>query len=150
MRVQDPSFWPIHPTVERLWLWKKLSGSFEDETWPARQATDCFNCYCLGHAAEDPVPFEVNLAQPGYGKGYRGVNSYTNQELYDLASPEYTHLPYIYDNFAWEHCAHEGYDFAEIGVDESESGGEAEGSSNSTSLSGNSSNVTYLGAGDRR
>jgi hypothetical protein len=30
----DISFWPIHPTIERLWHFKKLKGFFSDESWP--------------------------------------------------------------------------------------------------------------------
>ena len=30
----DPSFWPVHPTLERLWQFKKMAGLFDDETWP--------------------------------------------------------------------------------------------------------------------
>ena len=30
----DISFWPIHPTLERLYLWKKLNTVFANESWP--------------------------------------------------------------------------------------------------------------------
>lgn len=111
---KDPSFWVIHPTVERLWVWKKLSGSFRDETWPGAKSAACFNCYCYGHAAEDNLPFEIALLKPGGVKGYRATASFTNQQLYDLADPHEQHLPYIYDDLTWSHCAELGYDFSSI------------------------------------
>lgn len=35
---------------------------------------------------------------------------YTNEELYRLLDPNEDNLPYIYDNFRWDHCAAEGAD----------------------------------------
>jgi hypothetical protein len=110
----DPSFWPIHPTIERLWIFKKMSGTFEDESWPGKNNRNCFNCHCYGHAAEDPINFRVQVAMET-GVGMRDAsNTLSNEELYNMADPSFKHLPYVYDHFDWSHCATEGYDFSEI------------------------------------
>ena len=110
----DPSFWTIHPTTERLWVYKKLSGTFQDETWPSKNSRACFNCHCYGHAPGDIVPFKIALAKET-GIGLRdATSSISNQELYEMADPFSKHLPYIYDRFDWVHCAKEGFNFATI------------------------------------
>jgi len=61
------------------------------------------------------VSFSISLAKET-GVGLRTPsNTIQNQELYNMADPSLKHLPYIYDRFEWEHCATEGFDFAEIG-----------------------------------
>ena len=30
----DPLFWPVHPTIDRLWHWRRLNG-MDDESWPS-------------------------------------------------------------------------------------------------------------------
>ena len=55
----DPSFWPIHPTMERLWLFKKLAGGFTDEAWPSVDYATVDGCH--GHKAGDVIPFRFSL-----------------------------------------------------------------------------------------
>ncbi len=113
----DPSFWVIHPTIERLWMWKKLQTapgdedavaktkfrSFKDEAWPTKGAAQVVGC--SGHAAHDDVPFVERDSGDKKGKVF-----YTNQELYDLADPTTdTGLKYMYEDFTWEHCAEAGF-----------------------------------------
>ena len=43
----DPSFWPIHPTMERLFIYKKISDTFESESWPGTGSAAVTNC--TGH-----------------------------------------------------------------------------------------------------
>jgi len=112
----DPLFWPIHPTIERLYQWKMLNGGFEDDTWPE---TGNYNspiyvgtmAMCTGHNPNDLLPWKLRLGRE------QQARSYTNAELRNLidpSSPEYQ-LPYVYDHFQWKHCAEEGYDFDQIG-----------------------------------
>jgi hypothetical protein len=35
----DPSFWPIHPALERIWQWKRIVG-FTSEAWTS-SANEC-------------------------------------------------------------------------------------------------------------
>jgi len=111
----DPIFWPIHPTIERLYQWKLLNGGFEDDTWPE---DGNYNApiwmgtiqMCGGHNPEDMLAWKLVL------EGESTPQAYTNVDLRSRIDPigDYQ-LPYVYDNFDWDHCAEEGFDFSEIG-----------------------------------
>jgi len=116
----DPSFWVIHPTLERLLHAKLLAGGFADETWAteAIDACDKYTCYspfddesagtsdyydecCDGH-------FE-NSALLDHTTGERcssfGVtNAQMLQDTDPRSSTEYV-VSYVYDSFSWEHCS---------------------------------------------
>lgn len=108
----DPIFWPIHPTIDRLWHWRRLNG-FTDETWPNDSKHSYFhevynsegsllqNESCYGHAADDVMIWRNLFDEED--------RYYTNSELYSELSPTSENLPYIYDNFRWAHCAAEGF-----------------------------------------
>eukprot|EP00622_Pseudochattonella_farcimen_P001321 FR735982.1.p1 GENE.FR735982.1~~FR735982.1.p1 ORF type:complete len:163 (+),score=14.37 FR735982.1:255-743(+) len=108
----DPLFWPIHPTVDRLWHWRRLNG-FDDESWPsdakhsyfhdvhAKDGTVVTDSSCYGHAPDDVMSWKNLFDQKDH--------YYTNSELYDELAPGSDNLPYVYDNFDWEHCVSEGY-----------------------------------------
>ncbi len=132
----DPAFWPIHGTVERLWLYKKLLG-FTNEGWPDDYSTVS---ECFGHNATDLIPFSfslidtdaddddgavslmanasanVTLPAPSPAVMMDELNStrYTNQELYDKMGPDSMAMPYVYQDFDWDHCSHAGFDFTGI------------------------------------
>lgn len=38
-------------------------------------------------------------------------NVLTNREVLEALGPRTNMLPYVYDNFEWEHCAVDGYNF---------------------------------------
>ena len=61
----DPTFWPIHPTVERLWAHKKLKHMMGDEQWPDGHGPlhrmNSMYENCTGHAPDDLVPFHFSL-----------------------------------------------------------------------------------------
>ena len=112
----DPSFWVIHPTIERLFQYKLLTGGFDDESWytdPVNQkvcekpscfnATHGFSSYwshcCYGHYEDDQMlDFESGDVNRHVGP--------TNKELLAMSDPrsENYKLPYIYDEFTWDHC----------------------------------------------
>lgn len=102
----DISFWPIHPTMERLWQVKKLSGTFKSEVWPDRFALETATLWddCYGHFASDELIFK----QP-FGNGPK---RFTNRQLYKYMDPHHDLLPYIYDHFNWDHCSERGYNFS--------------------------------------
>jgi hypothetical protein len=122
----DPSFWPIHPTLERLMQVKYMAGGFTTDEWP----TDAMNnyicnkatCYdedmgdfgewdscCYGHYQDDQM-----LDAPNSNR-YSFIGP-TNREIHDgtnPTNPDYSMI-YIYDSFSWEHCVKEDYDFHEL------------------------------------
>lgn len=120
----DPSFWPIHPTQDRLLHFKYLSGGFEDYDWPTVTSRDSSDyvcnhakCYswdasgpssvknyfsfcCYGHFEYDQLmDFTTGNRSNGFGA--------TNREVLDAsdASSSSFSVPYIYDNFDWDHCS---------------------------------------------
>lgn len=119
----DPSFWVIHPTLERLFHAKMMTGGFETETWSTDQendfvcskgacyndvldTTDFFDTCCYGHKEDD------RLLDAETGNRYNYVGP-TNGEVLAMSDPrsnEYS-MPYIYDKFNWDHCEPDGYDF---------------------------------------
>jgi len=113
----DPIFWPIHPTVERLYQWKLLSGGFEDSSWPDEEGNYNSPIYfgssqrCAGHNPMDRLPWSIIL------DGKDTPTNYLNMEMMSFidASGDYQ-LPYVYDNFEWNHCVEQGYNFDEVGI----------------------------------
>ena len=92
----DISFWPIHPTIERLWMWKKLRHGFTDEKWVDSTTNSIFGDSCTGHAQEDMIAYPFKL----WDEPTRAM-LYSNEELYSIADPSTSRLPYVYDNFKW-------------------------------------------------
>jgi len=126
---KDPSFWPIHPTQDRLWQLKMMAGGFEDTTWPttaqsAKYLCNHAQCYdyededsekgyyagcCAGHYEDDQL-FDHTTGDrtKGYGP--------TNREVLDDSDPTSSHykLNYIYSHFDYDHCEDDGYAFASL------------------------------------
>ena len=108
----DVSFWSIHPTMERIFVFKKISNTFEDEDWPEHGAASVTNC--TGHQKTSTVPFKFSLKN-GDDKGNAFDETLlTNEEVYDLLDPSTSDMPYIYQDFAWKHCEWYGYNFADL------------------------------------
>jgi len=111
----DPSFWPVHPTLERALQAKLMAGGFGDYTWPsdAKDACDKSSCYddtdktrgsyehcCYGHYENDQLmDFESGDTEKGIGP--------TNAEIMKWTDPRKSSyaVPYIYDDFTWSHCS---------------------------------------------
>ena len=102
----DISFWPIHPTVDRLFQWKVIAGTLSDMDWPETEyywgtyGSNVDNV--TGHAADDVL--EYDLPQLGLKAG-----EYTNADFLNMSSPLYDTMPYVYAHFKWDHCAELGY-----------------------------------------
>ena len=72
----DISFWSIHPTIERLWQFKKLSKTFTNESWPDREDIDQTTTLwpgCYGHYASDVLNFRAIFPE--------GPETFTNVEV---------------------------------------------------------------------
>jgi hypothetical protein len=112
----DPSFWVIHPTLERLLHAKLMAGGFETADWAADGHSDfvCnkFKCYnsttnkidyypecCYGHFENDKLLDAIS------GDRYLKVGP-TNAEMVQGTDPrsENYNMLYIYDNFEYDHC----------------------------------------------
>lgn len=104
----DPSFWPIHPTIERLWQYKKLKGLFTDETWPT-SGLSTYQDTCTGHASDSTIPLEGLFEPETY---------MTNQELYTKMDPTTDAMPYVFADFEWAHCKDAGIDFDDVTMGE--------------------------------
>lgn len=100
----DISFWPTHPTVDRLYHWKKING-FKNDTWidnMARSVSFQNVGYCWGHNLADVTVWKNLFDNSG--------SAYSNEDLWTIFdSSKSTLMPYIYDNFQWKHCEEEGY-----------------------------------------
>lgn len=66
----DPVFWPMHPTMERLWHFKVLSGTMTNTGWPdentivtmpdgtsKQEIVSLYSEECMGHRGSDVFPF---------------------------------------------------------------------------------------------
>ena len=112
----DPTFWVVHPNLERLLMRKRLYFDGFDETWGyarnARTASDtglvcdwsavdrehdadCAPGICPGHGADDALPF----------RGLFGDNAtVSNAAFYAATHPLDAALPYAYDALHWAAC----------------------------------------------
>lgn len=109
----DPSFWPIHPNLDRGFQAKSAAG-FTSTDWKDSEKdhicgmTECYidavygewpSC-CFGHYETDGFPDFIN-------GNMSATVGYTNREIVDLSDPSTMsyNMPYMYDNFLWAHCA---------------------------------------------
>jgi len=128
----DPSFWILHPAAERFLNLRRIIGDSYpdiypfDETWGYQHKDhiasdngwvcdwsdvegwlDVPNCEdsfaCSGHAVDDVLEFAFT--------GNLAGRTFTNQEYYDFMHPFTEDLPYLYDNYDFDHCLEQGYDF---------------------------------------
>jgi hypothetical protein len=117
----DPSFWPIHPTLERMFHAKLMAGGMESYEWPTDAVNDyvCDKsmCYesdegtkdyfedcCYGHYENDQLLDFVNADK---SQGYGLTNKQVLEDS-DPSSDDYA-VNYIYNDFTWSHC--DGIDF---------------------------------------
>lgn len=89
----EPVFWPTHPTLDRLWHWRKLNG-FLNEDWA--------DGGCWGHNINDTTIWH-DLFNEESG------DFYTVGDIMDSFSPMSLSVPYVYDDFEWPHCEAQGY-----------------------------------------
>lgn len=103
----EASFWPIHPTIDRLLQYKELVKPFNDTTWEDyNNSASRYNCLsytrsnCDGHHAYDLTFWEsvtYNESDGTYTRSYK-----SNQEVRDALRPGSGYqMSYIYDNFDW-------------------------------------------------
>jgi hypothetical protein len=120
----DPSFWPIHPTLERLLQAKYMSGTFSNLEWPKNAKKDyvCDKSYCyddeLGFGYWDDCcygHYEYDqMLDAASGSRYQGYGL-TNKHIHDATNPAYANysMSYIYSDFNWNHCENIGQSFSQ-------------------------------------
>eukprot|EP01035_Chromulina_nebulosa_P020231 gene20231-26265_t len=127
--ASDPSFWSIHPTLERLLHAKYLYGGFTNEDWadsPSNQyvcdkascynaeqdSFDFFDSCCDGHYADS------QLLDPIVGDRKKFIGL-TNEQVMKLTTPtsDSYGMSYVYDGFQWDHCLNDNLDFSKLLVD---------------------------------
>ncbi|CBJ33028.1 Hypothetical Protein RRSL_02205 [Ectocarpus siliculosus] len=124
----DPLFWVIHPTAERFMGWRRKLGVEQPDMWPLDETWDyshgwvvgetgtvcdwddvregsldmptCRKGICGGHGADDLLPFKVKV------KGE--TMQMTNLQWYQFIYPDNDDLPYMYNEYQWDHCASSG------------------------------------------
>jgi len=111
----DPSFWPVHPTLERLVQAKYLAGGFPDTTWPSDSVNeyvcDKAQCYneegvqgyyascCYGHYENDQL---LDFITPDKNSGTGPTNAAIWKGT-DPRADDYS-MTYLYSDFDWSHC----------------------------------------------
>ncbi|CAN0043472.1 unnamed protein product [Pylaiella littoralis] len=124
----DPTFWPMHPTMERLLMFSLLTGRTTDLSWAdtgASSANEEFSLFgdkCVGHGGGDVFPFGL-LDDPDDFEVKTGIkgnvktgNMLTNREVLAALDARANMLPYVYDTFKWDHCLGAGVDFDDAWV----------------------------------
>ena len=103
---QDPIFFPIHPTLERLWVRSKLAKTFVNETWDGWSA---YGRSCSGHWPGDELALGQYLVDLRVGED--DGSPLRVGELYVALDPtNLTNLDYVFDDFSWPHCTALGFD----------------------------------------
>lgn len=95
----DVSFWPIHPSIERMTHWKLIDKPFVTTVWGPHGEDMNYTCY--GHSKTDTLGWTNIWDEDNY--------LYTNEEIVDFFDPtvediEDYQMSYIFDNFLWEQC----------------------------------------------
>lgn len=107
----EPAFWPIHPTMDRLIQFRQLVNPLTDLDWEVSEDDDRYedwsNCnydICRGHHDYD-LTNTPSIIRDVKGTFRHGMM--TNGELLTALDPSSTGeyaLPYIYNDFYWDHC----------------------------------------------
>jgi len=124
----DVLFWPLLPNKEILYHLRHLSpNGMGDDTWPTMETwrvegegseensgAEGGTPLCEGHNAGDVLPWSLRVLETTSSTG--APNQFTNAQMYEMtnaAGPNYK-MPYVYDNFNWDHCIEEGLDLMKI------------------------------------
>jgi len=111
----EASFWPIHPTMERLLVVKDIMQPFEDKKWLPSNGIICLSTSkCEGHNAGDLTFWKSTVKDTKTG-AFKTVHL-TNEEVRHAVTPATgAHsVPYIYAHFKWSHCDETGVEFPKV------------------------------------
>lgn len=107
----DPSFYPTHPNVDRLFQHRRLFGMTGEDTWPYSNGSKPWfywgggnSTFCWGHQPQSTMIWRRIFVDDQESDHY-----YTNTEMWEKMDPDKNFNRYVYDNFKWDHCAKENY-----------------------------------------
>ncbi|KAH8065189.1 hypothetical protein JL722_2097 [Aureococcus anophagefferens] len=104
----DPLFWPIHTTAERLVHYRRLLATTGSKTF--------VQDWRYEHNMAGGTTFITPPSDTGLVCDWSAVDADDAMPVCVRGTaPENDALPYMYDNFAYEHCAALGYDFRPAG-----------------------------------
>ena len=111
----EASFWPIHPTLDRLLQYKEAVEPFTGKEWAGDDDTETEVCTtggsnCKGHNQYDLTFWKMSTKDSS--TGLYNHNYHSNEEVRVSLNQDTYAMSYVYDDFKWEHCAEEGYDFS--------------------------------------
>ena len=126
----EASFWPIHPTIDRMTQYKQVVRPFTDRSWATGPACNAPGKAgnCFGHNAYDVTFFEstvLNITTNSYEKrhltnqqvrestnpiSHASMATMTEDWQYAVVQPGYA-MPYVYNHFEWHHCEEMGIHF---------------------------------------
>jgi len=107
----EMSFWPIHPTIERLFQYKDIAEPLTNHSWKGHEL--CLkhaSSNCKGHHAYDLTFFKTVHR---HDDGKYSAEHLTNEEVKSAVVPRTGtyKAPYLFEHFTWDHCAKFGYEF---------------------------------------
>ena len=117
--------------MERLWQFSVLTGRVADFTWPdddityhgpdhtpVEKSLSVYSDRCEGHRGSDVFPFGILLSdregldvQTDFHAKDAAGSKLTNREVLAALNPGLDNARYIYDDFKWDHCEVDGYNF---------------------------------------
>merc|ERR1719502_9864 len=111
----EASFWPIHPTLDRLIQYRAQARPFTDMSWATVDTTcNMASTDCKGHNAYDATYFQATVFDTDFNTYVK--THLTNVEMRNAINPtkEYYRMSYLYNNFEWTHCEKVGVSFKKV------------------------------------
>ena len=117
----DASFWPIHPTMDRLLQYRRILRPFNSSSWESTNGKDdpkgskyCqYSKYgCDGHHPYDLTVSPTRTLDPTNASFVTTFLS--NGDLYHMLNPHEYKMSFVYDAFDWAHCEQDGVKFTQL------------------------------------
>merc|ERR1712070_1141052 len=104
----EASFWPIHPTIDRLLQYKSIIKPFTNVSWDTNNDACIYSSStnCEGHNQNDLTFWKsitYNTTINAFEKQHRS-NIEVREAALSASLPDSYMLPYVYSNFNWSHC----------------------------------------------
>lgn len=113
----EASFWPIHPTLDRLAQYKSMVRPWKTFDWVDQtMCTRSSETDCKGHNPWDSTYFQVTARSGMKERTAYGTKYMSNFEAFRAVTPQegIYKMPYLYNHFEWAHCSEIGWDFKKV------------------------------------